>query len=234
MTRGSFMKKTKLIFDYALMLAVAAMIIVFAVLREQSIIKTLPTLITLAVQMLLVKANRFAFLLGGINAMLYGVAYFTEGLYFSLVSAVLISAPIQLYSFVAWSKNARGGQAELKFLKKKHLMITLAVSVAGWMGCYFGLSWLFAGQSYPLLDTYIFVMGITVSFLAAWRYIESQYLNIISSVLSLTLWVLLTVRDPSNFNYVIISTYNLYRIIQASVVWTRKYYQSKKEKEKLA
>jgi nicotinamide riboside transporter PnuC len=102
------------------------------------------------------------------------------------------------------------------------------------MGCYFGLSWLFAGQSYPLLDTYVFVMGITVSFLAAWRYIESQYLNIISSVISLALWILLTVRDPSNFNYVIISTYNLYRIIQASVVWTRKYYQSKKEKEKLA
>lgn len=228
------MKKAKLIFDYSLMAGVAVLIIVFAVLRGQSVIKTLPTLVTLAVQMLMVRANRFAFLLGGTNAVLYGIAYFTEGLYFSVVSAVLISAPIQLYSFISWSKNAQGGQTELKYLKKKHLAITLAVSAAGWMGCYFGLSWLFAGQSYPLLDTYVFVMGITVSFLAAWRYIESQYLNIISSVISLVLWILLTARDPSNFNYIIISAYNLYRIIQASVVWTRKYYQSKKEKEKLA
>lgn len=227
------MKKTKLIFDYALMAAVAAMIIVFAILREQSFIKTLPTLITLVVQMLMVKANRFAFLLGGTNALLYGVANYTEGLYFSLASAVLISAPIQYYSFFSWSKNSHGGQAELKFMKKSCLAAVIALSLAGWMGCYFGLSWLFEGQSYPLLDTYIFVMGITVSFLAAWRYIESQYLNIISTILGLGLWILLTLRDPSNFNYVIINVYNLYRIIQASVSWTKKYYQSKKEKEKL-
>ena len=225
------MKKAKLIFDYTLMGLAAVLIVVFAVLREQSFLKTVPTLVTLVVQMLMVRANRFAFLLGGTNAVIYGLAYLSEGLYFSVVSAVLISAPIQIYSFIVWSKNSRGGQAELKFLKKKHLAFTLALSAAGWMGCYFGLSWLFAGQSYPLLDTYVFVMGITISFLAAWRYIESQYLNIISSVISLALWILLTLRDPANFNYIIISAYNLYRIVQASVSWTQKYYQSKREKE---
>jgi len=225
------MKKAKLIFDYALMLAAAVLIIVFAVLREQSFVKTLPTLITLVVQMLMVRANRFAFLLGGANALIYGISYFSEGLYFSLVSAVLISAPIQIYSFVSWSKKSGKETPPLRFLGIKKLSFAVGISLVGWAVCAFGLSGLFETAAYPALDSYIFVMSITISFLAAWRYIDSQYLNIISTALGLMLWILLTVRDPANFNYVIISSYNLYRIIQASVSWTRKYYQSKKESE---
>jgi hypothetical protein len=74
-------------------------------------------------------------------------------------------------------------------------------------------------------------MGITVSLLAAWGYIDSQYMNILSIVLGLLLWILLTVQDPANFNYVIIYVYNLYRIIQTSVSWTKKYRQTKQKAE---
>ena len=226
------MKNAKRIIDWSLMLAAAILIIVFAVLREQSFIKTLPTLITLAVQLLMVRANRFAFLLGGVNALIYGISYFSEGLYFSLVSAVLISAPIQIYSFIAWSKKTNKVTPELRFLGIRKLALAVGVSLVGWAICAFGLSGLFAGAAYPAIDSYIFVMSITISFLAAWRYVDSQYLNIISTLLGLILWILLTLRDPANFNYVIISCYNLYRIVQASISWTQKYYQSKKTGEK--
>ena len=223
------MKKAKWIFDYALILAVAILIIVFAVLREQSFIKTLPTLITLIVQLMMVKANRYAFLLGGVNAMIYGISYFQEGLYFSLVSAVLISAPIQLYSFVVWSKKTCKDSPPLQFLGMKKLIIATVVSLIGWGICVFGLSDLFETATYPVLDSYLFVMGITVSLLAAWGYIDSQYMNILSIALGLIMWVLLTIRNPANFNYVILNVYNLYRIIQISVSWTIKYYKTKKE-----
>jgi nicotinamide riboside transporter PnuC len=93
------------------------------------------------------------------------------------------------------------------------------------------LSELFRSAVYPTLDSYLFVMGITVSLLAAWGYIDSQYMNILSIVLGLLLWILLTVQDPANFNYVIIYVYNLYRIIQTSVSWTKKYRQTKQKAE---
>jgi len=151
-----------------------------------------------------------------------------------LASAVLISAPIQFYSFLAWSRQSRSGDTPtLKFLRKRHLLAALIATVLGWLGCYFGLSWFFEGQSYPLIDTFAFVLSITVSLLAAWRYIESQYLNIIGTALGLVLWILLTVRDSANFNYVIISAYNLYRCIHASVNWTIKYLRLKQGKELL-
>ena len=223
------MKKAKLIFDYALMLAVAILIIVFAILREQPFIKTLPMLITLAVQLMLVRASRYAFLLGGTNALLYGVAYFSEEVYFSFASAVLISAPIQIYSFISWSKRINRDQLPLRFLGLKKLAIAIGITLVGWAICVFGLSELFSTAAYPALDSYLFVMGVTVSLLSAWGYIESQYLNVISCGLSVILWALLTVRNPSNFNYIIINVYNFYRVIQISVSWTLKYYRNKKE-----
>ena len=225
------MKKAKLIFDYVLVVSVVILIIVFAITKKQTFIKTLPTLITLIVQILMVKANRFAFLVGGINAILYGISYFYEGLYFSLISAVAISAPIQLYSFFVWSKKANKANPPLKFLGWKKLLISIVATLIGWGICAWALNGLFTTATYPAIDSFLFVAGITISLLAAWGYIDSQYMNVFCIVLGLILWILLTIENPANFNYVIIYVYNLYRIIETSISWTSKYYKNKKEYE---
>ena len=120
-------------------------------------------------------------------------------------------------------------QLPLRFLGIKKLAIAIGITLAGWAICFFGLSELFSTAAYPALDSYLFVMGVTVSLLSAWGYIESQYLNVISCALGVLLWTLLTIRNPSNFNYIIINIYNFYRVIQISVSWTLKYYRNKKE-----
>ena len=218
--------------DLVLVGAVAALILTFAVIRHQTVLKTLPTLITLVVQLLTVRASRYSFLLGGINAVLYSISYFQEGLYFSLLSAAAISVPIQIYSFIAWSsKKKSNGTVELKVLGVKRLTVVALVTLAAWLVCYVAVSPLFDSATYPLLDSYLFAAAITVSLLSAWRYVEAQYISIISSVLSLALWILLVIRDPANMNYVIIAAYNLFRIVQAARNWTRKYLEQKKSRE---
>ena len=225
------MKLKKLIDNYLLTLAAAVLIVVFAILREQSFLKTLPTLVTLVVQLLLVRANRYAFLLGGTNALLYAISYYTEGLYFSLISALAISVPLQFYSFFVWSRRRERPGRGLRILGVKWLSVTLIATLAAWLICYFLLGGLFETASYPLLDSYLFAASITVSLLSAWQFVESQFLSVLSCCLSLGLWIALTLRNPANVNYVIIAAYNLYRITQAAVAWTRRYLQAKKEKE---
>ena len=88
---------------------------------------------------------------------------------------------------------------------------------------------LFETAAYPTLDALMFVLGITVTVLAAFGYVESQYLNVINCFFSLVLWILYTVCNPANMNYLIISGYNLFRVIQASVNWTLLYCAKKKE-----
>lgn len=224
------MKLRTWLINYIPTLMAAALILYFAIIREQSPLKTLPTLVTLCVQLLLVSANRYAFLLGGTNALLYGIAYFSEGLYFSTVSAVLISAPIQLFSFIRWGKNRRqDNSTALKRLNGKMWAIVLAAIAAGFVICCFLLAPFFAGANYPMLDALCFTLGIAVSLLAAFRYVESQYISAVSTCISIVMWVMIARSAPENFNYVIISVYNCFRVTQAAFRWTKNYSKQTKE-----
>ena len=69
------------------------------------IFKTLPTIVTLFVQLLMMSANRYAFLLGGCNSVIYGIVYFMEGVPFSGISALVLSFLPQIYTFFNWGKN---------------------------------------------------------------------------------------------------------------------------------
>ena len=48
-------------------------------------------------------------------------------------------------------------------------------------------------------------------------------LNILSCLCNLILWLMIALRNPSNLNYLVIGAYNLFRVLQACVIWTRKY-----------
>ena len=191
------------------------------------IFKTVPTLVTLVVQILLISANRYSFLLGGLNSALYGAVYFIEGIPFSGIFAILVSLPIQVYSFFNWKNNTKSGKVELRWLDTKGRIITAVACVGTWALCYFWLSH-YMVMKIPLFDTIIFTLGVVVTILSSIRIIESQYLSFVSSVVSLVMWIILTVRNPSNINYAIIGVYNMYCIGQTAVNWTLIYIKNKR------
>ena len=191
-----------------------------------AVIKTLPTLVTLIVQVLLVSANRNAFLLGGCNAALYGVSYLLQGLNFSAISALLISSPIQIISFFTWKKNSSGKEVRFKRMSPLVLALTVGLILAGWAGCYFGLSRFFDG-SYPALDALTFSIGTVVTFIVAMRYIESQYMNTVSCLIALVMYIMMSIKDPTNMSYIVISLYNLVKVLQAAISWTKQYISQK-------
>ena len=226
------MKNKKVLQDWLLnyipTVLCAALILYFAIVREQHFIHTLPTLITLAVQLLLVFADRRAFLVGGTNSLIYGASYFIKDLYFSAFSAVFISAPMQFFSFFRWRKGAKKEGTALRIMPWYITLLWCIGTVAAWGVLLLCAYSLFETAAYPTLDALMFAIGITVTLLAAFGYVESQYLNILNSSFALLLWILYTIKDPANMNYLIISVYNLFRVIQTSVNWTAMYRASKK------
>ena len=160
-------------------------------------------------------------MLGAANSVLYGISYFTEGLYFSMISAVVISAPIQIYSYFNWKKTEKNGKPAIRFLGRKRLILTLLIMLGIWGLCSLLLAPQFESAAFPALDSFLFAKEIIISVLAARQFADSQYLNIVSCSVSLVLWSLLTVENPANFNYVIISAYNLFRVTQAAINWTK-------------
>jgi hypothetical protein len=67
------------------------------------------------------------------------------------------------------------------------------------------------------------VLGIVSTVMVCLCYVEAQYLNIVSCTMGLVLSFMITSQNISNINYLVIGCYNLFRVTQASVVWTKKY-----------
>ena len=221
----------ELFIDYIPTALVAVMIIVFAILKEQSFIKTLPTLITLVVLIMSVRANRYAFILGATNSVLYAIAYLSEGVYFSALSALLISMPIQVLSFFVWSRHKTDKtRCELLRMRWWQLVIATVALFPAWEICYLSLSSFFEGTT-ARLDSLVFVLGILTSVLVAFRFVEGQYFNLVSCAISLVMWILICLDQPNNVNFAIISVYNLFRTVQAAINWTLLYVKQKKEKQ---
>ena len=216
--------------EYVPAVLVALLIIVFAFLNEQTFLKTLPTLVTLVVQIMMVHANRYGFLVGGCNAALYGIGYLTEGLYFSASSAILFSFPMQIWSFFHWRKHSDGQRVSLRLMKPWVTVCTVLGMLAAWWACLQFLSPLFQDATYPALDAYSFVSGIVVTVLMTFRFVEAQYLSLIAGGVLVVMWILIVLQRPSNVNFLIISIYNLILTIKACVSWTRLYCGQPKKK----
>lgn len=206
--------------DYILAAATAAVIVVFAALAKQSFIKTLPTLVTLVVQILMARANRIAFLIGGVNAVLYGIGYFSEGLIFSTIYAVAISFPMSIFSYFNWKKKSNNKKSEIRFMKNASRIFGAILILISWLLCAKLLGDIISDGSFVFADCFCFVAGIVATILAAFGFAEAPYVNIVSCSVNLLLWVLVCIENPQNINFVIISVYNLYKVIQTAYNWT--------------
>jgi hypothetical protein len=75
------------------------------------------------------------------------------------------------------------------------------------------------------------VLGLIITLMQMLRYLEAQYLNICTYVLSIVQWTILTVENIANINYLIGATYSLYCQIIAMYNWLRLYKTQKKANE---
>lgn len=209
--------------DIVPMLVTAVLIIFFSISQRQSFIKTLPTLITLFVLILTARANRIAFVIGGANSVLYGISYYSEGLYFSAVSNALISAPIMFYSYFNWKKNSLASRPQMLMLTAKKRVAVASAMLALWVLCLKLLGGAVFTGRFVWLDSLSFAVGITVTLLSAFRYVDAQYINLLSCTVTFVMWVAVSFEHPQNINFVIISAYNLFRVSQAAINWTKIY-----------
>ena len=134
-------KRKIFLVDTLPMILAGAGILIFSMLNKQHPVKTLPTLISLAVMLLAARANRYSYLLGAMNVLLYTVGYFMEGLVFSIVSAIFISFPMQMWTFFNWKRHTTGRQVHFKRLNPRQWALSL-----GGLGVLWGDACCFCGR----------------------------------------------------------------------------------------
>ena len=209
-----------------LILVTAILITWTGIVRGQQPFRLLPLYVSLIIGMLQAKANRYASLLGGINSILYAIIYFSFGLYASAGYALLISCPLQLATFLRWSKHAYKHSTKFRHMTLKQLLLALLAFAASFALLYWAMT--LAGSSYRILDNTVTLVGIFVSVLTLLSFREYTWLMLISGILTITLDFTMMQDHPEQITYLIFAIYSFICILRQFFSVYKLYNEQKK------
>ncbi len=199
---------------WILLMTTATALAVTAIVFKQSVIRILPLFVSLFIMLLQTKASRFAYLLGGANSILYAISYYTMALYGSALYAFCISFPLQMITFICWSKRAYGNSTRFRRLSNKQRLVWGLGGVMTWGILYCVLS-LF-GSPYVILDNTVTIIGIVATFFCMLALIEFQFLQLAGGLVSCVLYITMLRDDPAQITYLI---YTVYSMICCTLSW---------------
>ena len=213
------------------MIVIAAALITWAaVSRGQHFFLILPLYVSLFVGILQTRASRYAYLLGGLNSILYAVVYFSFSLYSSAVYAILVSCPVQLITFRRWSKHAYKKSTKFLSLRIKGWILLLTVFAAAAVGIHFLT--LRSDSSYRFMDNWSTLNGtftMTLSFLS---YREYSWFMLWGGILNFILHVTMLRDNPQQLTYLIYSVYSLICILLQCISVHRLYHEQQNKGDK--
>lgn len=187
----------------------------------QMLIKILPVCISLVVVLLSARANRYTFLLGAANSVLYMAGYFLEKLYGTVLSAAF-GAVLQLVSFFRWRSRAYGRATRFRKMRGGVRAAFVAAFAAAWGVAAFALGR--AGGNAVALDSLSLVLGFTLPVLIMFAYLEALPLQILNSALVVALWISIIAQgNLANLTYLVSGVYGFYMTVRMVITWITLY-----------
>ena len=199
--------------DHLFLLLTFILITASAIYFRQPPYRYLPLCVSMIIYLMQSRISRYAYLLGSLNSVLYAVVYVGLGIYASAASALLLSFPMQMVIFFMWKKRADGQTTYLRRMSLSWRLGTTAGFILAWVGLYFLLRTL--NSTAQILDNTATLLGILVSLLAMFSFIEYTYLQIPSYLLNIMLQAWLMKENPGQITYVILSAYGVVLAVQA-------------------
>lgn len=187
---------------------------VSAVLVKQSFFRVFPLYVSVFIMLLMSNVNRYAYLLGSINAISYGFIYLYYNIPGSAISAFLISFPLQIVSFIRWSKTSWKNTTVLKKMTANTRILNAVLLASGWAIYYVIIRYL--GSASSLLDSLGSLLGMYITVLQVFKYSEYTYLMIPSGLLSIGLYISLIVNGMiEQVPFLVYSCYSLLCVIRS-------------------
>lgn len=215
---------------YFLMGITAILITVTGILFKQSFLRMLPLYISLVIALLQSHVSRYAPLIGSVNAILYAIVYVYYHLYASAAYAILISGPLQLVTFIRWSKQPWQGSTILRKLSTRQRLAVSAVSLLLCGTIYFMLQG--TGSQYRVLDSASTILGILATVLTMLSYIEYTVVMLLGQVCSIVLYIAMLQTSPEQITYLIQSVYTMVCTVSAFLQANRIYAKQQAQKSK--
>ncbi len=195
-------------------------IITCGIIFKTAPIKVIPLCISCVIMFLQANVNRYAFLLGGLNSLIYAASSISMKLYVGALNCVAVSFPLQIITFINWNKNTRDGQTETKKLAFKGRLLVFGITAGLWVLLFVIFSGL--DSPYIALDNTASVIGIITTVLCLLRYSEYAVLQVIGGVVSMATYIRLTMDDISNIVWIIYMGYSLVCTVVAFITMNKR------------
>lgn len=204
--------------------------LIFGIIFKQKFIKMLPVFITVIVLLLNSRANRYGFLLASVNSIIYSIGYLITGLYGQVASA-LFQSVLSAVSFFLWKRRAYGNATIFRKLSSiKKILLFLLIIVASTV--IYMVNSKLPGSSSPILDSFTFVLGIALTILTMFAFIESPYIQMFYQSLSLYMWIDVIIKNGlQEITYLCSNIYSMYMVIIMTITWTKLYKKQQREKQ---
>ncbi len=216
----------KNIYSYFLMAVSFVLITFFGVKYSQDFLQILPLYVSLIVMILQIRVNRYAFLLGGLNSVLYAVVYFFYKLYGSALYAITVSFVMQIATFVSWGKHSYKKTSTIfKSMGLKKFLVFSGAFALVWFVCYIIFRKL--GSSHTLLDNSVMLLGIVTTVLTMLSYVEWTYMQNLGCIINVILYASMLKEEPQMATYLVSMVYSLL-CANLTLVNVRKVYKEQK------
>lgn len=224
-------KRTKNTVDGVLLSITFILLLAFGILNKQKFIKLFPSVVSLVVYILSSRANRYAYLLGGLNSLVYAVGFAMEGLYASVCSAVSISFPLQIATFFRWKKRGYKQATEFRKMNIRQEFLLGASALAFWFVLFVFVRQIPSAKQ-SVFDVAGFVFGIYATVLTVFAYMEALAFNVINIINNALLWTMtILANNAANVTYVISASFQFYCTVCMCITWIKLYRAQKTNKK---
>ena len=215
-------RKKAILFEYLPMVITGISILACAIVFKQMFIKVLPLFFSLLIMLLNSRANRIGFILGSINSCIYIIGYLMEGVYGTVASTVF-GIIIMMISYFRWKGKAYGKATVFRRFSALGRILLAEVLCIVWVATSFVLSKM--GGTANIMDAMTMVLGFATNILTIVAYVEAPFLNIISCLCQLMLWVQIVFINGNYaaMTYLVYSIYCTYMVVRTFYRWRALY-----------
>lgn len=217
-------KNTLSVFDYILIVGVISTSILYSFFtKEFDIIGMIAGITGLICVVLVAKGNILNYIFGLVNVSLYAYISYKSELYGDAALNALYYLPMQFIGWFSWQKRKQEEdetKVKARRMNLSQTIILIAVSVISVLVTGYILDKI--GDPQPYKDSATTVLSIIAMFLMVRAFAEQWALWIITNVISVIMWTILTIKgDPHAEMMVIMWVFYLANSINGLIQWRK-------------
>lgn len=164
--------------------------------QNNSLIVVITTISGIIYVLLNAKVNKYGFVFGIINILLYGIILLNQKIYGGAIYNIVYGFPMLVYGYIIYSRDEKKKQIGIKTIDSKVrtwaiVILTIVIAITAYV-----LSLL--NSNLVIIDSITIILGASGIYLASNKYKEQWIVWIIANTMNTIMWTILTIKNIEN------------------------------------